>query len=74
MAETFDKFIILHEKRVMTKDVDKMERIITSTTNRSASVLGDRGGEELEEAVSKIMQGLEDFQKVLAKNEMYDMF
>ena len=74
MAETFDKFIVLHEKRMMTKEVDKMEKLMTSTTNRASSTLGSKGGNELKKAIAKMMNGLEDFQKVLAKNEMYDMF
>ena len=74
MAETFDKFIILHEKRMLTKDVDKMENNIVAVTNRASSALGRLGGKEMDKAVKKIFDGLEEFQNILAKHEMYDKF
>jgi len=74
MAETFDKFIYLHEKRMMTKDVDKLENLMVSVTNRASSALGRLGGKELDQAIKKLTDSLEGFQNVLAKHEMYDKF
>jgi len=74
MAETFDKFIHLHEKRMMTKDVDKLENLMISVTNRASSNLGKLGGKELDKSIKKLIDSLEDFQNILAKHEMYDKF
>jgi len=74
MAENFDEFIALHERRLMTKDVDKLENVITSVVNRASSTLGSNGGDELTESINKMFDGLKTFQKTLAKHELYDNF
>lgn len=73
MEKSFNEFIRIHERKLMTDDVVILENNITATTNRASSILGAEGGEDLKEAISNLVKGLEEFQKVLVKHELYEL-
>ena len=73
VEKSFTEFMILHEKKLMTKDVNSLENDIVSATNRSSSVLGSIASNDLDEATQKLMEGLTMFKKVLSKHELYEI-
>lgn len=73
VEKTFDEFMVMHEKKLMSKDVNALENDIVATTNRTSSVLGALAGDDLQEATDKLMEGLSLFKKVLAKHQLYEI-
>ncbi len=73
VEKSYMDFIVLHEKKLMSKDVNSLENDITSTTNRVSSILGALAEEDLQEATEKLMDGLDMFKKVLIKHKLYDV-
>lgn len=73
MEKSFNDFIRIHERKLMTTDVDLLENNLTAVTNRASSILGAEGGDDLQEAISKLIEGLNMFQKVLVKHELYEL-
>lgn len=73
VEKSFNEFMIIHEKKLMTKDVNALENDIISATNRSSSVLGSLAGSDLDEASAKLLEGLTMFKKVLAQHELYEI-
>lgn len=73
VEKSFNEFMIMHEKKLMSKDVKALENDIISTTNRTSSVLGSLAGTDLDEATEKLKEGLTMFKKVLAKHQLYEI-
>ena len=73
VEKSYTEFIMLHEKKLMSKDVNALENDIISATNRTSSVLGSLAGEDFNEASRKLMEGISLFKKVLAKHQLYEI-
>lgn len=73
VEKSYNEFMIMHEKKLMSKDVNTLENDIISATNRTSSVLGSLAGKDLDEATEKLMEGIAMFKKVLAKHELYEI-
>lgn len=73
VEKTFTEFMIIHEKKLMSKDVNSLESGIIDTTERSSAILGEDVSEELQNATKKMMEGLSMFKKVLAKHQLYEI-
>jgi len=73
VEKSYTEFIMLHEKKLMSKDVNALENDIISATNRTSSVLGSLAGEDFNEASHKLMEGISLFKKVLAKHQLYEI-
>lgn len=73
VEKSFTEFIILHEQKAMTKEVDALENSIVSSTNRSSSILGNLAASDLDEATEVLIEGINLFKKVLAKHQLYNI-
>ena len=73
VEKSYTEFVMLHEKKLMSKDINELENDIISATNRTSSVLGELAGKDLDDATQKLMEGINLFKKVLAKHQLYEL-
>lgn len=71
--KTFSGFIKLHEKTLLTKDIEILENSMNILVTRSLSTLDEDGKNELQESINTLAEGLEMFRKILVKHDMYEL-
>ena len=71
--KTFSGFIKLHEKTLLTKDIEILENSMNILVARSLSTLDEDGKNELQESINTLTEGLEMFRKILVKHDMYEL-
>lgn len=72
VEKSFTEFMVLHEKKIMSKDVNSLEKGIIEATDRSSSLLGNED-KELREATDKLMEGISMLKRTLAKHHLYEI-
>ncbi len=73
VEKSYMEFIILHEKKLMTNEINSLEKEIISITNRASSVLGSLADKDLDTATDTLLTGITTLKKVLTKHELYDI-
>lgn len=73
IEKTFTDFIVLHEKKHISNDIRSLEKDITSTTDKTISLLGEGVEKDIHEASKKLLEGMTLIKKVLVKHRLYDI-
>ena len=73
VEKTFSDFMILHEKKIISKDIKSLEKDISITIGRvlSIPILENESG--FNEAEIKLMEGITDIKKILNKYNLYEL-
>jgi len=71
IEKSFTDFIILHEKKILTKDIKNLEGDIISITERIENISSDK--KEINEIIDKLSDNLRNLKIVLTKNNLYEL-
>lgn len=71
--KTFGEFIVLHERKSITKEFNSIEKDMMSAIKRSSDILGERADADIDKAVDKVNEGIDVLKKVLVKYNLYDI-
>jgi chromosome segregation ATPase len=71
VEKSFTDFIVLHEKKVLSKDVRNLEGDITSITERIENISANK--EEISKTLMRLSEDLRLLKVVLTKNNLYDL-
>lgn len=73
IEKTYNEFVVLHEKTLMTKDIDSLEKDIITMTERTNVIIGSGVDDDINKATKKITEGMSLLKKILVKHELYEI-
>jgi len=73
VEKSYEEFVIIHEKKLMSKDVDSVENGIVSVINRASSILGNIDDGELDKVNELFDKGMLLLKKILNKHDLYEI-
>ncbi len=73
IEKSFGEFIVLHEKKSMTREFNALKKNIILTSQRTSKILGEQADGDINIAVKKINEGIISLKRVLIKYNLYDI-
>lgn len=72
VEKTFSDFMILHEKKLITKGVNSLQKDINDAINRATNI-EEVNKDNLNEISSKLVEGIKDLKKLFNKHNLYEL-
>lgn len=73
VEKSFTEFMVMHEKKLMSKDINALESDIMSAADRAISIIGPDISKDISETTKKLIDGITELKKVLAKHQLYEI-
>ena len=73
VEKSYNEFILIHERKIMSNDVASIEKDIKIVSDRALDVIGNGSKNDISEATKLFNDGLKALKKVLTKHGIYEI-
>jgi hypothetical protein len=73
VEKSFTEFMVMHEKKLMSKDINALESDIMSAADRAISIIGPDISKDISETTKKLIDGITELKKILTKHQLYEI-